>query len=373
MVYARLDCRYFRGDRPCSYNTSCSACPDYQPQGKKILIIKLAATGDVLRTTPVLRGIKRKYPRSFITWITEREAVDLLKDNNYIDRLLVYGLPDVERLKVERFDVLICLDKEIEAIVLANQVKAKKKFGFGFDPRTGNAVPFNRESGYAWELGLSDELKFKKNEKSYPQIIFEMAKLRYDNDEYILNISETDRIYAQDLLNRTGVPGTSPIVGLNTGAGSRFANKAWTERGFAELIRLIRADTDASVFLLGGPKESQLNARIASRTGDLAYSAGCYHSLGQFAAIVEACSLIVSGDTVALHIAIALKKFTVAIFGPTCDTEVDLYGRGVKVTSPIECRPCYRKQCDKKNNCMDLIKPEEVFAAVQKLFSKCKH
>jgi heptosyltransferase-2 len=336
------------------------------------LIIKLAAAGDVLRTTPILRGIKKKYPQSFITWITEREAVDLLNGNNYIDRLLVYDLPDIERLKAERFDVLICLDKETEAIVLANQVKAKKKFGFGFDPKTGNVIPFNRESHYAWELGLSDELKFKNNKKSYPQLIFEMAKLEYSNDEYILNISETDKEYAQNLLNRIGIARNRPIIGLNTGAGSRFDNKAWTERGLAELIRLIRANTDASVFLLGGPKENQLNARIASQVGDLAHNIGCYHSLGQFVAIVDACSLVVSGDTVALHIAIALKKFTVAIFGPTCDKEVELYGRGIKIISPIDCRPCYKKQCTRDINCMDLIKPEEVFTAVQKLLSKCK-
>jgi heptosyltransferase-2 len=75
---------------------------------------------------------------------------------------------------------------------------------------------------------------------------------------------------------------------------------------------------------------------------------------------------------VALHIAIALKKFTVAIFGPTCDKEVELYGRGIKIISPIDCRPCYKKQCTRDINCMDLIKPEEVFTAVQKLLSKCK-
>jgi heptosyltransferase-2 len=174
------------------------------------------------------------------------------------------------------------------------------------------------------------------------------------------------------LLNRIGATTDRPIVGLNTGAGGRFANKAWTERGYEELIRLIRAHTDAGVFLLGGPKENQLNARIASRVGDLAHNLGCFHSLGQFVAIVDTCSLVVTGDTVALHIAIALRKFTVVIFGPTCEEEVDLYGRGIKIISPIDCRPCYRRRCDRETNCMDLIKPEEVFSAVQKLLSECR-
>ena len=231
-MHVRLNCRNFNGEKPCLYNAICSSCLNYQPQGKKILIIKLAAIGDVLRTTPILLGLKRKYPQSFISWITKRDAVGLLKDNGYIDRLLVYDLPDIQRLKIERFDILICLDKEPEAVVLANQVKAKHKFGFGLDLRTGNVIPFNKESRYAWELGLSDELKFHQNKKSYPQIIFEMAKLDYKNDEYILNISNINREYARSLLDKIGLKNTSPIIGLNTGAGTRFANKAWTEEGF---------------------------------------------------------------------------------------------------------------------------------------------
>ncbi len=371
-MYVRLDCRNFKGDQPCSYNTTCSACLNYQSQEKKILIIKLAASGDVLRTTPILSGLKRKYPHSFITWITQAEATDLLKNNNYIDRLLVYDLPDIERLKTEKFDILICLDKEIEAVGLANQVKAKKKFGFGLNPRTGNVIPFNKESRYAWELGLSNELKFRQNKKSYPQIIFEMAKLNYKNDEYILNISALDKAYAQNLLDRIGLDRNSTIIGLNTGAGTRFANKAWTEEGFVELIRLIRDNTDLKIFLLGGPQERQRNASIISRLSGLVYDIGCFHSIGQFAAITDTCSLVVSADTTALHIAIALKKLVVALFGPTCDQEIELYGRGIKVISPIECRPCYRRRCDKEITCMNLIKPEDVFTAIQKLFIKCK-
>ena len=50
----RIDCRLFRGDIPCSPGAICENCPDYEPMGKKILILKLGAIGDVLRTTPVL-------------------------------------------------------------------------------------------------------------------------------------------------------------------------------------------------------------------------------------------------------------------------------------------------------------------------------
>jgi heptosyltransferase-2 len=366
----RLDCKDFKGNLPCIHKTSCKECSYYRPQGKKILIIKLGAVGDVLRTTPILRGLKRKFPQSFISWLTRKESIDLLKDNTYIDRLLAYGLESMQKLEIEEFDMLICLDKEIAATATAVLVKAKKKIGFGLDSKSGNTFPFNNESIYAFNLGLSDELKFKQNKKTYPQIIFEMADLAYKNDEYVLNISNTDKEYAYKLLSKFKDGKNVPIIGLNTGAGWRFVNKAWTEKGFVDLIKLIRKNTKARIFLLGGPQERELNARIISKVGTLAYDVGCYHSLGQFMAIVDTTSLVVSGDTTALHIAIALKKPIVAIFGSTCAQEIELYGRGIKLTANIDCRPCYRRECDKKINCMTLIRPATVLKAIQKLLPK---
>ncbi|MDD5167019.1 MAG: glycosyltransferase family 9 protein [Candidatus Omnitrophica bacterium] len=345
-------------------------CSRHQTKVKKILIIKLGARGDVLRTTPILRGLKKKYPQSFISWLTQSESQDLLKDNSLIDRLFLYSLKTIQGLEIEKFDILICLDKETEAITLASRVQSKEKIGFGLDKKTGNVFPLNKESLYAFNLGLSDELKFRQNRKTYPEIIFEMAGLGYQKDEYILKVSDADRKYAQGLLSKIGIDNNDPIIGLNTGAGSRFANKAWTEEGFVELVKLIHDKARAKVFLLGGPEEEERNKRIASKVGNLACDIGCYHSLGQFMAIVEASNLIVSGDTTAMHIAIALKKPVVAIFGSTCEQEIELYGRGIKLTSNIDCRPCYKTECKKEANCMVLIKPTEVLQAIQRLLPK---
>ena len=68
------DCRYFKGDIPCSYhkkeNVICETCSYYDPIKEKTLIIKLGAAGDVIRTTPILRKLKQIYPASYITWLT---------------------------------------------------------------------------------------------------------------------------------------------------------------------------------------------------------------------------------------------------------------------------------------------------------------
>lgn len=89
----RLDCRYFLGDRPCKFKRTCPGCDPYSPMGKRILIVKLAAIGDVLRTTPLLSGLKRAYPQSHITWIVDKEAFPLLQNITLIDRLLPFDFP----------------------------------------------------------------------------------------------------------------------------------------------------------------------------------------------------------------------------------------------------------------------------------------
>ncbi len=372
-MHIRSDCRNSKKHKlPQPVDATCLSPSNVSPYIKKILIIKLAAVGDVLRTTPILRGLNRKYPQNSITWITEKESVGLLENNSSIDRLLCYDSANLELLKNEEFDILICLDKEREATTLVSQLSAKEKLGFGIDTTTDNLIALNKASEYALELGLSDELKFKKNRKTYPEIVFEMAELVYQNDEYILNISDSDARYAQDLLNKLELCPNRVIIGLDTGAGSRFVNKAWTEEGFVELIRLIRANLDVEILLLGGPQERQRNIRIARQALGLAHNVGCDHSFRQFAAIESKCCLIVSGDTAALHIAVALGKLVVALFGSTCDQEIELYGRGVKVASSMECRPCYKNSCDKDVNCMNSITAAEVFKSIEGIMSKCK-
>jgi heptosyltransferase-2 len=77
--------------------------------------------------------------------------------------------------------------------------------------------------------------------------------------------------------------------------------------------------------------------------------------------------LVISGDTLTLHIAVALKRNLVALFGPTCAQEIELYGRGEKIVSPIECAPCYKKICNKRPNCMDLIDLDKIYNISLKL------
>ncbi|MCX7610459.1 MAG: lipopolysaccharide heptosyltransferase family protein, partial [Ignavibacterium sp.] len=88
----KRDCKHFPGDHPCIYHKTegikCENCNYYEPITFKILIIKLDAVGDVLRTTSILPGLKEKYPQGHITWLTRENAKEIFYNNNFVDRVL---------------------------------------------------------------------------------------------------------------------------------------------------------------------------------------------------------------------------------------------------------------------------------------------
>lgn len=88
----KTECKHFPGDHPCIYNknegTMCNNCIYYTPINYKIIVIKLEAIGDVLRTTSILHAIKEKYPDSHITWLTKIASKDIFKNNPFVDSLL---------------------------------------------------------------------------------------------------------------------------------------------------------------------------------------------------------------------------------------------------------------------------------------------
>lgn len=362
-----LDCRYYIGEKPCKYGRLCEGCEEYSPFGTKILIIKLAAIGDVLRTTTLLPALRKKYAQSHITWLTDVGSLPVLMNNQQIDRLLTFDLESVLRLEVEEFDKLICLDKELRGSCLAEKVSAKEKYGFIFD-KVGNIRFINKSAEYNFLLGISDDLKFRKNTKTYPELIYETCELEHDGkNEYIFNLPEETREKASKKLKDMRVDLTQPIIGLNTGAGSIFAEKAWTIEGYAKLAEMIEGRGFGQILLLGGPNEKERNQRIGELTKAHVFDSGCENTITEFAGIVSCCNLMVTGDTLAMHIAIALKVPILLIIGSTSHTEIELYGRGDMIVADKECAPCYKRKCPKKPTCMEEITPEYVFDKLDKI------
>ncbi|MEW6007101.1 MAG: glycosyltransferase family 9 protein [bacterium] len=363
----RQDCRYFKGVIPCFFHKEqgiqCDTCRHYSPIKFKILVVKLDAPGDVLRTTGILQGLKEKYPDSYITWITKNNSLELFKNNPYVDCLLSASAEGYLQIQLQKYDLVLSLDASFLGSQIATLVDAKEKLGFGYDSK-GFVYPFNEEAREWYEMGLFDEVK-RKNKKTYQEIIFSICKLKPSSYEIIFKLDEKEKKFAFCFSERNNLSGL--IIGLNTGAGGRWKNKKWTREGFIGLIKLIEKNIENSkILLLGGPKEIERNRYIKGICPNV-LDTGCDNTIREFGALVSLCDIVVTGDTLALHIATALEKKIVALFGPTSHNEIDLYNRGKKLHSEMDCLCCYKNDCNVSPNCMELIKPEDVFYAIKSL------
>ena len=336
-----------------------------------ILLIKLGALGDVLRTTPLLTALKREYPRSSLTWVVDRAHEEVLKGNLLIDRLKEISDATVEWVQTQYFDLALCLDKEAEATHLMAMANATKKMGFTQDER-GALSAADPRSDYALRLGLDDELKFRQNRKTYQEISFEQAGLEFRGEEYVFPANEAAAAAAASHLKSLKVNPNAlkhPVIGLNTGSGARFAGKKLPVETVARLAEQFHEKMGGTIFLLGGPEELVRNAAIQTLARCPVVSTGS-HPISVFAEIVKLCDMVLTGDTTAMHVAIAVKTPVLAYFASTCAQEIEMYGRGRKIVSEIECAPCYKKDCPIDEQCMKDMRVDRIFHEAEILLGR---
>ncbi|MBL4701677.1 MAG: glycosyltransferase family 9 protein [Phycisphaeraceae bacterium] len=369
------DCRHYRGDKPCIANGLCDGCEQYAPYVSRICIIKLGALGDVVRTLCILPELRRQYPNSQITWITKPNAARMLKGHNDIDRLLVMDAMTALSLTHEQFDLMICLDKEPQPAGLAMSISATRKLGVGLSP-FGTPIPLNPQAVSYFELGMSDELKFNQNTLTYPQLIYSAFGWEYKNQRYTLPLDQSERAKHVQCLTAKGWDASRPTLGINVGAGKVFANKMWPAEKQAALIQELQTqEPGIQVLLLGGPDErpiiDQIYRKLESKSDTQGiFDGGTQHQEPAFVALIDLCDVMFSGDTMAMHVAIALNKGVVASFGPTCQQEIALFGLGEKLVANVPCGPCYKRICDQSNVCLDAIKTDDAVAAIQRVLKQ---
>lgn len=350
------DCRHFKGDIPCSYhkkeNVVCDSCPYYDPIEQKILIIKLGAAGDVIRTTPLLRKLKQVYPQSYITWLT---LTPNLVPSDWVDQILPFDLKSIVALQAAHFDLLINLDKDLEACALARQISAREKKGFSLS-ELNRCQPIDADSEHKFLTGIFDTVN-KSNTKSYPQEIFEICGFEFQGEKYLLsNFAEHN--YQWD------IPESKPLVGLNTGCGGRWTSRLWQEPNWIELAQKLK-NYGKGVLILGGPEEHDKNLRIAAQSGATYLG---HFPLEQFINLVDQCDLVVTAVTMATHIAIGLEKKIVLFNNIFNKHEFELYGLGKILEPAVKCDCFFARECP--HNSMQHIYVDTVLETCEQLLNQ---
>ena len=297
---------------------------------KKILIIKLGysetltqeagqicSLGDVFRSTVILHLFEDDH----VTWLTDRVAVPLLEGNPYIRRILSFDLMSTLQLESERFDVVINLEKIPGICALVSRINAWKYYGFRFDRETGTAQAY--ENAYeALEISKRDELK-KRNSKGWAEVLYSLLGAEWRGERYILGYT----------------PKSAPThdVGFNMHVGPKYPLKAWPKENWETLSRA-----------LDGKFTVTWQQNLDNLRGYMDW--------------INTCRILVTNDSLGLHLAKAMEKKVVAMIGPSSAAEL-LPHPLLKVIRPAlerDCMPCYQQHCEWQDPCMNHISPDEV-------------
>ncbi len=336
------DCVHFRGHIPCAPNkrdgSTCPTCSHYRARSKRILIIKLGATGDVIRTTPLLHLIEQQHPGAEVWWLTETPAVV----PDVVHHVLPMNLDSVLRLQGTPFDVVYSLDKDPHACALASSLQATMIYGFVL--RDGVPAPANSLANHKFVTGIFDDVS-KANTLSYPQELIELCGGTWSGQRYIAPVQLSTRSAER------------PRIGLNTGCGTRWLTREWPIASWTMLIQRLR-EAGYDVVLLGGPSEHQRNVELSSSTGA---SYGGVQGYRDFFATVGSCTVIVTAVTMALHVAIAMGTRIVLMNNIFNSHEFELYGLGEIVEPTRTCQCYFRGTCShQQGSCMQTLSVEAI-------------
>ncbi len=359
-------CRHFNGYRPCGFSSTCDAhCPHFQAVKKRALVLGLGAMGAVLRATSILPALVRKYPGVQVTWITEKSTTFLLNNNPLIDQVLSCSFDDVLKVEGQEFDLVFVMDKDQRVGGLLHRISWRELYGFKVNSRYGVIEPASVESRELYEIGLNNYKKFFENKKSEIQLLTEAFGLTWKKDPYVLELNCKEILESQRLRRKWLGEGKA-LVGLNTGCSSTIPFKKLSIKGHRQLIRKMRQQLPPGVeiVLLGGPEDTIRNRQIG--LGLNVWESSTEGGLREGLISVNACDIVFSGDSLGMHMAIALRKWVVAWFGPTCAQEIELYGRGEKIITEAGCHPCWKRVCEKTPMCYDQVDLNKAVEAIER-------
>jgi len=384
----------------------------------RILIIQTAFLGDVILCTPLIKTTRKLFPESFISFLLIPETKNILENNPHLNEVIVYdkrrkdkGLKNffkmVKYVREKDFDLAIIPHRHLRAALLAYLAKIPQRIGFD---RSSGSFLFTQKVTYQKNLHEVERnlslLKFFK-----PDLLMQKQKLTLltqhptpakggrlhklpppsmgggeGEGDYVdsfvtdktpeLFPNAQDFLYAQELLQGSGIKENDNMVGI--APGSIWATKRWFSERFAEVADLLIKKVGVKVILLGSNDDKKLCIEIANLMETKPVILAGKTSILQSAAILSQCKVILSNDSAPVHIASAMKKPVVAIFGSTIpEFGFAPYGEGhIIIEKKIECRPCGihgKKRCPEKHfKCMTEISAQEVFEALLTKFPLLK-
>ena len=326
----------------------------------KILVIKPAAIGDVLLSTPVVENLRNNFPDAEIYFLTQKYCKEVLTGNPFITRVLTYDLSldsgwfIIKNIRKQKYDLIIDLFGNPRTALITFLSGAKYKVGFKF-----------RFRAYAYNIKLDSRGGEVHN------IEFNLDALRALGLEVKVNspkfyINHVHSEFAEKFFTENGL-GNKTVIGINP-CGT-WPTKVWYLEKFAELIKKYNGDFRFLIFW--GYDEERIQAeRLKAMTGDNVLLVPPV-DLRYIGGLLKKCKVFLTNDTGPMHMASALGVNVAAIFGPTNPL---LQGpsninsvviRNEKLTC-LGCNLTRLEDCPYQHKCMAELDVEDVYQNLQK-------
>lgn len=342
--------------------------PSTDPQ--RILIIKPSSLGDIVHALPVLAAARKRFPNAHIAWLIGTGFQSLLAGHPMIDELIPFDRAHygkmlrsprsfadfwryVANLRRRRFDLVLDLQGLIRSGLMAWLSGARTRVGFS-DAREGAPLFYSQRI-------KPPTAAIHAVEKNVA--LARAVGLQVDRPEFPLAITESERESARALLTSAGGKPTERFVAVLPGA--RWETKTWPAGQFGRVIDGLHQRTATRIVLLGAPSEKPVADAIRGRCAAPIVDLVGKTSLRQLAALLDLSDRVVCLDSGPMHIAAALGKPIVALFGPTDASRTGPYSSSARVlTHEITCRPCLKRVCRfGHQDCLRKLPAERVIAA----------
>lgn len=330
-----------------------------------ILVIKQTSLGDVLHSTGHIRALKTQFPNSHLTLLTASTSAEIFINNPYVDEIICFERYAVKQkwlsnpswvfshfrevirqVRNRNYDLAIDLQGRWKSVLFLYLCKASHKYVKG---RWLGVHRFRDRSLHA--LSEMDQvLKLAKVDTSDTSMEF------FSADD--VNASVNSRLVKSGYKNQ-------PIVLISP--FTRWQSKNWSLKNYEELIH--RLPTGVVPVITGSVSDaSKVELLVGSSTNSLLINFCGELGLQEFAELVRKAAVVVSGDSFAMHLAVACHTPVIALFGPTDELKVGPGNPRDKVLrSKKECRRCYDRVC--KRQCIDAISAEQVCTEVQTILA----
>ncbi len=309
--------------------------------------------GDAVMSLPAIRALRGVFPHAHLAVVARPWVADLYARERSIDRVIPYAAKTwserrafARQLRGEGFDAAILLPNSFDSALTMWMAGIPQRIGYRRDAR-GLLL--------TQAIERPDPGEIPRHERFYYLELLRRAGMMEKFPEAApIELEGIEAAREAGVRKMTELGIAQPAIGISPGAAYGNA-KRWLPERFAEAAARVAREREAAVVVFGSAAERELCGQVAAAIPGARNLAG-QTTLREFIDLAAACSLFLTNDSGAMHVASALGVPVSAVFGATDDTTTGPSGRRCAVIREFaECSPCLLRECPIDHRCMTRV------------------